>query len=159
MEELDKSSRFAKISGDFGESLFLYWLSKYGFEAATIDHTGIDLLAYHKVSKERFGISIKTRCRKLGTENESISLQNGEIEKIREACDYFSAIPSVGVVVDRAGGIDCFLVGLDDLLKINPQGKAVVSIGVNESHWKQYEALTRCLRIHLKYTVEGKITA
>ena len=81
--DLDKSTRFQKIAGDFGEALFLYWLSKYGFEAATIDHTGIDLLAYHKGTKERFGISIKTRTRKEGTENDTINLRQSELEKIR----------------------------------------------------------------------------
>jgi len=40
-----KRSRHSKIAGDFGEMLVLYYLSRYGFECARIDHTGIDLLA------------------------------------------------------------------------------------------------------------------
>lgn len=40
-----KSSRHSKIVGDFAEGLVLYWLSKYGYECARIDHTGIDLIA------------------------------------------------------------------------------------------------------------------
>ncbi len=38
--ELSKSSRHSKITGDFAEHLVLYWLSKYGFECAKVDHTG-----------------------------------------------------------------------------------------------------------------------
>lgn len=29
--KITKSTRHAKITGDFGETLVLYWLSKYGF--------------------------------------------------------------------------------------------------------------------------------
>jgi len=43
--DITKSSRHSKIAGDFGETLVLYWLSKYGFECASVDHTGIDLIA------------------------------------------------------------------------------------------------------------------
>jgi hypothetical protein len=43
--KINKSSGHAKITGDFGESLILYWLSKYGFECALVDHTGIDIIA------------------------------------------------------------------------------------------------------------------
>ena len=43
--KLNKCSRHSKIAGDFGETLILYWLSKYGFECALVDHTGIDIIA------------------------------------------------------------------------------------------------------------------
>lgn len=43
--EINKSTRHSKITGDFSESLVLYWLSKYGFECALVDHTGIDIIA------------------------------------------------------------------------------------------------------------------
>jgi hypothetical protein len=155
---LNKSSRFSKIAGDFGESLFLYWLGKSGFEPTYIDHSGIDLLAYHKETKRRFGISIKTRVRGDGKESETVNLELGDIPKIIEACSGFDAKPFIGIVVDRASEnkIDCFLISLDDLLQISPPGKAVVSIGLKESHWKQYESKS-CLRLHFNYTEEGSI--
>ena len=59
--EIEKSSRHQKITGDFGESLVLYWLSKHGYECALIDHTGIDILA--SKNREVIGISVKTRSR------------------------------------------------------------------------------------------------
>lgn len=40
-----KSSRHSKITGDYGEALVLYLLSKYGFECARVDHISIDLIA------------------------------------------------------------------------------------------------------------------
>ena len=40
-----KSTRHAKITGDFGEAAVLYYLSSSGFECARVDHTGIDLIA------------------------------------------------------------------------------------------------------------------
>jgi hypothetical protein len=43
--KLAKSSRHSKITGDFGESIVLYLLSRHGFECARVDHTGIDLIA------------------------------------------------------------------------------------------------------------------
>ncbi len=56
--------RHSKITGDFGEAIILYELSKKGFECANIDHTGIDILA--NKGKNRIGISVKTRGTKNG---------------------------------------------------------------------------------------------
>jgi hypothetical protein len=56
--QITKSSRHSKIAGDFGEALVLYWLSKYGFECAQVDHTGIDLIARNPYRNEVMGISI-----------------------------------------------------------------------------------------------------
>ena len=39
---ISKSSWHSKITGDLGEALVLYWLSKHGFECARVDHTGND---------------------------------------------------------------------------------------------------------------------
>jgi len=159
---LNKCSRFHKISGDFGEMLFLYWLGKNGFEPAFIDHTGIDLLAFHKETKRRFGISIKTRTRDpLNRESETVNLNIGEIPKIKKACNDFVAEPYVGVVVDwvvnGVNRIDCILISLDDLCQISPPGKANISIGLKESRWKQYESKS-CLWLHFTYNKAVNIT-
>jgi Holliday junction resolvase-like predicted endonuclease len=66
--EILKSSRHAKITGDFAEALVLYWLSKYGFECARVDHTGIDIIARNPHTQELMGISVKSRCRTKGHE-------------------------------------------------------------------------------------------
>ena len=69
-----KSSRHHKITGNFGEHFVLYWLSKYGFECAHVDHVGIDLIAKNPHTNERMGISVKTRSRAEGTEKTSVRL-------------------------------------------------------------------------------------
>jgi Holliday junction resolvase-like predicted endonuclease len=65
---MQKSSRHSKITGNFGEALTLYWLSKRGFECADVDHTGIDLIARRPLSEEVLGISVNCRSRSEGTE-------------------------------------------------------------------------------------------
>jgi hypothetical protein len=67
---ISKSSRHSKITGNFAEHFVLYWLSKYGFECAYVDHVGIDLIANNPHTSERMGISVKARSRSEGTEND-----------------------------------------------------------------------------------------
>ena len=57
MMKINKSTRHAKITGDFGEAVVLYWLSKYGFECAPVDHTGIDIIARNLHTNEVMGIA------------------------------------------------------------------------------------------------------
>jgi Holliday junction resolvase-like predicted endonuclease len=79
--KVEKSSRHSKITGDFAESLVLYWLSKYGFESAKIDHTGIDLISRNNKTGEIMGISIKSRSRNDGKEGQYVSITNDSFEK------------------------------------------------------------------------------
>src|SRR5262249_17028526 len=79
---MEKSSRHSKITGDFAEVLVLYWLSKYGYECAWVDHTGIDLIAFK--GSERMGISVQCRSRYPGTEKRSVSVH--KFEKARVPC-------------------------------------------------------------------------
>jgi len=72
--KIKKSTRHAKITGNFGEALVLYWLSKYGFECASFDHTGIDIIARNLRKKEVMSVSAKSRSRNKGTEYEDISI-------------------------------------------------------------------------------------
>ena len=69
---MGKSSRHAKITGNFGEALVLYWLSKRGFECANVDHTGIDIIARRPSSEEVLGISVKCRSRTLARVESSV---------------------------------------------------------------------------------------
>src|SRR5215210_8583705 len=88
-----KSSRHSKITGDFGEALVLYWLSKYGFECARVDHTGIDLIARSPHTQELMGISVKSRSRREGTERSSLRIPSGNFEKANRACEEFGCVP------------------------------------------------------------------
>lgn len=108
--KLSKSSRHAKITGDFGEALVLYWLSKYGFECARVDHTGIDLIARKPKTKEVMGISVKSRSRLPGTEQASVTIRADDFQKADFACEAFGCVPYFAVVVDTANLIRVFLI-------------------------------------------------
>ena len=65
-----KNTRHSKIIGDFGE--FFVWdtLSKSGFEVLRVDYTGLDDIAYNVFNQRRLGITVKSRTRKEGKEND-----------------------------------------------------------------------------------------
>jgi hypothetical protein len=117
---MEKSSNHSKITGDFAEALVLYWLSKYGYECARIDHTGIDLIA--RVPKwliardpngpEVLGISVKCLSRYPGTEKESVNLPKDGFDKARSACEVFRCVPYYAIVVDGADFIRSFVLPL-----------------------------------------------
>ena len=91
----------AKITGGFGEALVLYWLSKYGFECASFDHTGIDIIARNRYTQEVIGVSVKSRSRNKGTEDDSISISNDNFAKAEAACAAFRCGPYFAIVVDK----------------------------------------------------------
>ncbi len=117
------STRHKKIAGDFGEILTLYLLSKYGFETAKIDHTGIDILAFDKKNKKRLGISVKTRTRSEKLPDAGVGVRGEEYNKIKNACEFFEAEPWISFVVDKPieNKIFCFLMSLETLNKYYPK--------------------------------------
>ncbi len=94
-----KSSRHKKIAGDFGESLVLYWLSKYGFECAKVDHTGIDIIATKPGSNKRIGISVKARTRENGQQFDTVDIKSGDLKLAQQACDDFGCVPYFAIAV------------------------------------------------------------
>ncbi|KPK74552.1 MAG: hypothetical protein AMJ79_13760 [Phycisphaerae bacterium SM23_30] len=133
-----KSSRHSKIAGDFGEHLILYWLSKYGFECARVDHTGIDLIARNPKTRELMGISVKSRTRNPGTESDMVSITNSNIEKVKSACKAFDCISYFAIVVDAGEIIRGFIMPMSHLLKIAPGGKKVSSWKMTKSYLARY---------------------
>jgi Holliday junction resolvase-like predicted endonuclease len=120
---MQKSSRHSKITGDFGEALVLYWLSKRGFECARVDHTGIDLIARRPKSTEVLGISVKSRSRNEGKESDGINLRKAEHHKIESACRAFRCIPCMAVVADQGDRVRAFLFSLRRLRALAPGGQ------------------------------------
>ena len=119
--DITKSSRHSKIAGDFGESLVLYWLSKFGFECASVDHTGIDLIARNPHTKEFMGISVKSRTRTQGKEEDSITIPSDSFDKATSACEAFGGcVPYFAIVVDAANLMRVFLLSMDHLRNICP---------------------------------------
>ena len=137
--KIDKSTRHAKITGDFGEALVLYWLSKYGFECARVDHTGIDIIARNPQTKEVMGISVKSRCRSEGTEQDSVSIPNENFDKAQKACTAFGCVPYFGIVVDAGSTIRAFLLPMSRLLHLSPKGRNGSSWKMSEAHLNRYE--------------------
>src|SRR5437667_9320111 len=104
-----KSTRHAKITGNFGEAMVLYWLSKYGFECALVDHTGIDIIARNPHTQEIMGISVKSRSRKEGTEQAYITIPNDNFTKAKAACAAFGCVPYFAIVIDAGEIIRAFI--------------------------------------------------
>jgi len=109
---MQKSSRHSKITGNFGEALILYWLSKRGFECAHVDHTGIDLIARRPSSDEVLGISVKCRSRTETGDEAGVNLLHENDEKIEAACRAFRCVPYVAVVVDQGTTVRAYLATL-----------------------------------------------
>lgn len=137
--KISKASRHSKITGDFGETLVLYWLSKYGFECAPVDHTGIDIIARNPNSEKEFmGISVKSRCRTEGSEDEYITIPNDNFEKAQKACAAFRCVPYFAIVVDAGDMIWAFILPMARLLELFPKGKRASGWKMTESHLNQY---------------------
>lgn len=118
--KVEKSSRHSKVTGDFSENLILYWLSKYGFECALVDHTGIDIIANNPKTNEVMGISVKSRSRNTGTEKEHLSITNDNFPKAENACKAFGCTPYFAIVVDVGNKIYAFITSMSHLLEIHP---------------------------------------
>ncbi len=138
--KIAKSSRHSKITGDFAERLILYWLSKYGFECAFVDHVGIDIIARNPQTKEVMGISVKSRSRNTGTEGSFVSIPKDNLLKLDTACKAFNCIPYFAIVVDEADSIAAFILSQAHLVKICPPGKEVLSWKMTKPCVSKYEA-------------------
>jgi hypothetical protein len=126
---MKKSTRHSKITGDFAEAFFLYWLSKNGYECARVDHTGIDLIARRPDSEEVLGISVKCRSRYEGKENEKINLEGTDFAKARQACEAFHCVPYYAILVESMKGITGFLLNLAHL-------EAIAYVGKTRPYWR-----------------------
>lgn len=147
-----KSTRHSKITGDFGESLVLYWLSKHGFECACVDHTGIDLIAKNPYTDEVMGISVKSRSRDPGKETAYVNIPNDNLDKVRSACEAFGCVPYFAIVVDAADLIRVFITSLDHLAELFPPAKISIGWKMKSSHLERYYSDPRIMIFELSTT-------
>jgi Holliday junction resolvase-like predicted endonuclease len=138
--KINKSTRHAKITGDFGEALVLYWLSKHGFKCTLADHTGIDIIARNPHTAELMGISVKSRSRSEGMEKEYLTIKNDNFKKTEDACRAFGCVPYFAFVIDAGGIVRGFLLSKNKLLTLFPQGKTASGWKMTEPYLKQYAA-------------------
>ncbi len=136
--KIKKGPRHAKITGNFGENLILYWLSKYGFECANIDHTGIDIIAKNFKTKELMGISVKGRSRESGKEKDSLTIKREEFNKAKKACESFSCFPYFAIIIDGKNKIYCFILSMRKLLKMFPDGETTINWKMGEKYLRKY---------------------
>jgi len=149
--KINKSSRHSKITGDFAEHMILYWLSKYGFECAKIDHTGIDLIASNPVNKELMGISVKGRSRDEGKEGHYINIPNANFVKIDNACKTFECIPYFAIVVDAENFIKVYILSKQKLLQYFPMAKLAAGWKMTKSWIEKYQSDKEIIKIEFKY--------
>ena len=142
--DIAKSTRHQKIIGGFGEQVICNWLSRSGFEVATVDHTGIDIIAYDPRSRQRLGLTVKSRTRSLGAENSSVnvfSYQNGKDDrsKVLAACRAFGCEPWIAVYVEATDRADVFMTSLANYdAKYRRTGRAIDDWKMGPKHRESY---------------------
>ncbi len=153
-----KSSRHSKIIGNFGELILCNWLSRSGFEAAIIDHTGIDIIAYNKKTGERLGITIKSRTRSEGKEDESVNLlsnKHRDRSKIKEACKAFACEPWLGIYVETSEYGDIYLLSLAHYDKKYKRKSRVMDTWLmTEKLKRQYISDEQIKHIHIDFDIK-----
>jgi len=146
-EDIVKSTRHSKITGDFAEALVLYWLSRSGFECARVDHTGIDLIARNPDTNEFMGISVKSRSRYAGTESQSVNLAANGFIKARKACKAFgNCVPYYAIVVDTLDAIRCFLISLEHLERLVGSDSNMHYWRMDRRHLDKYRSIPEEIR-------------
>ncbi|MFM2081780.1 MAG: hypothetical protein RL380_471 [Verrucomicrobiota bacterium] len=149
-DKFDRSSRHSKITGDFGEKLVLYWLSKHGYECAFVDHVGIDIIAWDKGKKRRLGISVKARSRLEKTKGTSLDFNRTHIEKLENACEDFDCEPYFALVIDEGDSVFVFILKSSQLQEqCNPNTKNI-SWKMGEKYLKKYKEIEGVKIIQLR---------
>ncbi|MFN5983205.1 MAG: hypothetical protein ACK479_07060 [Fluviicola sp.] len=153
--KIQKSSRHSKITGDFAESLILYWLSKYGFESAKVDHTGIDLIARNTVTNEVMGISVKSRSRNDGKEETALSITNDNFIKMDQACLAFNCQPYFALVIDELNSIKIFILRKEKLFDYFKEGKKSTFWKMSKSWLSKYDLDDEIIKIEFSHNTKN----
>ena len=156
--EIIKSTRHQKIIGDFGESIICNWLSRSGFEVTIVDHTGIDIVAYHKKNDKRLGISVKSRTRNEGKETVSVNIfsnrgKYNDYQKIMDACQAFACEPWIGIYVETTKYADVFLTSIENYIEKyrGKTGKVTDKWYMRPNHQQMYLKEKRVKHIRLDF--------
>jgi Holliday junction resolvase-like predicted endonuclease len=150
--DIIKSSRHQKIIGNFGENLVCNWLSRSGFEVTIVDHTGIDIIAYHPKTG-RLGITVKSRTRNKGKEHESVNLfGKDDLKKLKRACKTFDCDPWIAIYVETSDRADLYLASLEHYKhQYRDKGKVIDDWKMTDA-WKQkYHRDTEIKHIKMQF--------
>jgi len=151
--KIDRSSRHSKITGNFSEQFVLYWLSKFGFECAYIDHVGIDIIARKPKSNEIMGISVKSRSRTEGKEEDNILITKHHFENVKFACNTFRCVPYFAFVADVRSRIYIFILSLEKFHKLFPIKKSSSSWRMSIKNIEDYKSDKDIMMIELNYSI------
>jgi hypothetical protein len=105
------------------------WLSRSGLEVTIVDHTGIDVIAFNPKTKERLGITVKSRTRGVGKETDSVNVfrrsrKRNDRQKVIGACNAFNCTPWIAIYAETTDYADLFLTSLknyDAKYRDNPE--------------------------------------
>jgi len=149
---LIKGSRFSKVSGQFGEILVAYLLSKNGFEVAQVDHSGLDILAFRRNPEKRLGISVKNRARNPKNPNWSVNFRLEDLKRLEQACEAFSAKPFVAAVVDRLSeNVSVWILPLNEARKHNTVGEKILYFAVTKEAQLKYRNVSDAFYASLRW--------
>jgi hypothetical protein len=156
--DIEKSTRHSKIIGNLGEHLVCNWLSRSGLEVAVVDHTGIDAIAYNPKTKERLGITVKSRTRNPGKERNSVNIfrhnkKEDDRKKAIDACNAFNCKPWIAIYNETTDYADLFLTSLknyDAKYRRNPKG-VVDDWKMGRKYLDSYDKDSQVMHLHLKF--------
>ena len=152
-----KSTRHQKIIGEYGEMLVCNWLSRSGFEVTLVDHTGIDVLAYHPKTQKRLGITVKSRTRAAGTEKDSVNILSrrgakNDRRKMTAACQAFACEPWIAVYVEMTNFAHLYLTSLTNYDRLyRKKGRKVDDWKMAPTHMRVYEEDPNVKHIRLDF--------
>lgn len=141
-----KSSRHQKIIGNLGEVLLCNWFSRSGFEVSLVDHTGLDVVAFNPKTRQRLGVSVKSRTRTRGTENSAVNIfsyQKGknDRERLLNACEAFACEPWIALYVETLDSADLYLLSLEhyDRRYRGARDRAIDAWKMGHKYRREYE--------------------
>lgn len=164
MAQIDKSSRHQQIIGRFGEYLLCNWLSRSCFEVAVIDHTGLDIVAFNPKTRQRLGITVKSRTRNIGKESTQVNIFSyregkDDRQKLISACTAFGCEPYITVYVETSQFGDLYLTSLnnyDSKYRIS-KGRALDTWKMSVNYKNQYEVDKEVKHIRADFNQNGWI--
>jgi Holliday junction resolvase-like predicted endonuclease len=154
-----KSTRHSEILGKFGEYVVCNWLSRSGFEVCVVNHTGLDIIAYHSKSKRRLGITVKSRTRESGRESESVNvffLKRKDRKKLQSACESFECKPWLAIYVECGKIADLYLTSLAnyDRNYKSKKASAIDAWSMTKRPTKAYSMDPSVAHIHFEFNDE-----
>ncbi len=153
---VEKSSRHTRIVGIFGEHVVCNWLSRSGFEASVVDHTGMDIIAYDPKTKYRLGITVKSRTRDSGKETAGVNIfknDHHDREKLTNACEAFNCVPWIAVYVECETDAELYLISLAhyDGRYGNKQKRVVDTWSMSQKSKQEYDSDPEVFCIHSRF--------